>query len=145
MPSFFLWNYLQTLKLFFWTHGEDWQKRRNWLSRYFVFFADKKYSRSFIKLQLNHWCHMDYFNVLTTFLALEHISCVVGLKALWFHQKYLNLCSEDEWRSYGFGTTWGWVFNDRIFIFGRTIPLSKSRVVVHIFTSQAEVRWKSWE
>ncbi len=26
-------------------------------------------------------------------------------KALGFHQKYLNLCSEDERRSYGFGTT----------------------------------------
>ncbi len=24
-----------------------------------------------------------------------------------FHQKYLNLCSEDERRSYGFGTTRG--------------------------------------
>ncbi len=27
-----------------------------------------------------------------------------GQKALRFHKKYLNLCSEDE-RSYGFGTT----------------------------------------
>ncbi len=26
-------------------------------------------------------------------------------KALRFHQKYLNLCSEDEQRSYRFGTT----------------------------------------
>ncbi len=43
----------------------------------FVFFAHKKYSRSFIKLQLNHWCHMDYFNnVLTTFLGLERGSSV---------------------------------------------------------------------
>ncbi len=25
----------------------------------FVFFAHKKYSRSFIKLRLNHWCHME--------------------------------------------------------------------------------------
>ncbi len=25
--------------------------------------------------------------------------------------------------SYGFGTTWGWLINDRIFIFGLTIPL----------------------
>ncbi len=48
-----------------------------------------------------------------------------GLRALRFHQKYLNLCSEDERRSYGFVTTWGWVINDRIFIFWRTIPLSK--------------------
>ncbi len=46
-----------------------------------------------------------------------------GQKALIFHQKYLNLCSEDERRSYGFGTTWGWVINDRIFIFGWTILL----------------------
>ncbi len=38
----------------------------------FVFFAHKKYSRSFIKLRLYHWCHTDYFNdVLTTFLGLE--------------------------------------------------------------------------
>ncbi len=46
-----------------------------------------------------------------------------GKRALGFHQKYLNLCSEDELRSYGFVTTWGWVINDRIFIFGWTIPL----------------------
>ncbi len=46
--------------------------------------------------------------------------------ALGFHQKYLNLCSEDERRSYGFRTTWGWVFNDTIFIFGWTMPLNIS-------------------
>ncbi len=28
-----------------------------------------------------------------------------GQKALGFHQKYLDLCSEDEQRSYGFGMT----------------------------------------
>ncbi len=38
----------------------------------------KKYSCSFIKLRLNHWCHMDYFNnVLTTFLGLEHVRSIV--------------------------------------------------------------------
>ncbi len=37
----------------------------------FVFFLYKKYSRSFVKLQLNHWWHMDYFNDdLTIFLGL---------------------------------------------------------------------------
>ncbi len=37
----------------------------------FVFFAHKKYSRSFAKLKLSHWCHMDYFiDVLATFLGL---------------------------------------------------------------------------
>ncbi len=45
-------------------------------------------------------------------------------RALRYHQKYLNLCSEDERRSYGFGTTSGWVINDRILIFGWTIPLT---------------------
>ncbi len=43
----------------------------------FVFFAHKMCSRSFTTLRLNHWSHMDYFNdVLTTFLGLEHGSCV---------------------------------------------------------------------
>ncbi len=46
-----------------------------------------------------------------------------GQKALRFHKKYLNLCSEDEQRFYGFGTTWEWVLRDRIKIFGWTIPL----------------------
>ncbi len=36
----------------------------------------KKYSRSFVKLWLNHWCHMDYFNNTSTFLDLERVSCV---------------------------------------------------------------------
>ncbi len=40
-----------------------------------------------------------------------------GQKALGFHQKYLNLCYKDEQRSYGFG------INDKIKIFGWTIPL----------------------
>ncbi len=37
-----------------------------------VFFEHKTYSHSFIKLRLNHWCHMDYFNnVFITFIALN--------------------------------------------------------------------------
>jgi len=31
--------------------------------------------------------------------------------------KDLHLCSKDEWKSFGFGTTWGWGINDRIFHF----------------------------
>ncbi len=53
-----------------------------------------------------------------------------GQGALGIHQKYLNLCSEDGQRSYGSGTTWGWVINDRIFIFGWTIPL-----ILGVYTS----------
>ncbi len=38
--------------------------------------------------------------------------------------EYLPLCSTEQRHSYRFGTTWGWVNYDRIFIFGWTIPLS---------------------
>ncbi len=55
------------------------QKRQHFIEEViiFVFFTHKKYSRSFIKLRLNHRCHMDYFNnVLNTLLGLEHVSSV---------------------------------------------------------------------
>ncbi len=91
----------------------------------FVFFARKKYSRSFITLQLNHmdvtWTILTMsllpfwaLNVSVALLSME------GQKALGFH---LNLCSEDERRSYGCGTSWAWVINDIIFIFGWTVTL----------------------
>ncbi len=46
--------------------------------------------------------------------------------------KYLPLCSAEQRNSYKFGTTWGWVNDDRIFIFGWTIPLS-----VHVYRRKA--------
>jgi len=52
---------------------------------------------------------------------------LVSDPALRFHQKHLNLCFEDERRSYRVGTTWGWVINDLIFIFGWTNPLKQDR------------------
>ncbi len=56
------------------------RKRINsWIKLLFLFsICTKKYSHSFIKWRLNHWCHMDYFtDVLATFLGLEHVSCIV--------------------------------------------------------------------
>ncbi len=45
-----------------------------------VFFAQKKYICCFIQLWLNPWCHMDsLYDVLSTFLGLEHGSCVACL------------------------------------------------------------------
>ncbi len=103
----------------------------------------KEYSRSFIKLRLHHWCHMDYFNNVLTFLGLERVTGVAvyagSKKTLGFHHKYLNVCSKDERRSYGFGTTWVWVINDRIFIFGWTIPLIPNihnKTIIHIQSKQ---------
>ncbi len=59
-------------------------------------------------------------------MVLGSLLSMEGQRALGVHQKYLNLCSEDERRSYVFGTTWGWVTNDWIFIFGWTVPLRSS-------------------
>ncbi len=94
----------------------------------FVFFAHKKYSRSFIKLQLNPWCHMEYFtDVLATLLDLDRGSnlAVYGrVRELSDVFKSILICvPKDERRSYEFGTTWGCEINDRIFIFGWTSPL----------------------
>ncbi len=44
--------------------------------------------------------------------VVVHLLSMQGQKALRFHQKYLNLCSKDERRSYRFGTTWGWVMTE---------------------------------
>ncbi len=54
--------------------------------------------------------HGLFYHVL--FLGLDHGSCIAGQS-----ESSLKLCYEDEWRSYRFGTTWGWVINDRIYIF----------------------------
>ncbi len=78
----------------------------------FIFFAQKKFSRCFIKFRLNHCWQMDYFDdVFHTFLGLESViyyavnGTVTSLPV--FHPKCLKLCSEDELNFYGFGTTWG--------------------------------------
>ncbi len=52
-----------------------------------------------------------------------------------FHPKYLKLCSEDEQSFYGFGTTWGKWFNDKIFILGWSNPLSEHiSIYISIFS-----------
>ncbi len=92
----------------------------------FVFFAHKVFSKlrkiPFEPLPHRLFQQCPYYisgsgNISVALLSME------GQRAPRFHQKYLNLCSVDEQRSNGFGTTWGWVINDRIFIFGSTIPL----------------------
>ncbi len=63
-----------------------------------------------------------------------------GQKALGIHQKYLNLCSEDEQRSYGFRTIWGRVINDRIFRW--TNPLTTRLLsIVNIVEYYSLVNW----
>ncbi len=67
-----------------------------------------------------------YFSLIFRYFGLIEVVPLLsmeGQRALGFHQKYLNLHSEDERRSYRFGTKGGWLINDRIFIFEWTIPL----------------------
>ncbi len=62
---------------------------------------------------------MDYFNMFT-FLGLERVSCIAvyaGSESSDFI-KHILICVLKM-----FGTSWGWVINDRIFVFGWTIPL----------------------
>ncbi len=61
-------------------------------------------------------------------------------RALRFHQKYPHLWSEDDRRSYGFGTTWGWVINERILIFGCTIPLNLF-ILFSCCTFVTKIKW----
>ncbi len=66
---------------------------------------------------------LSWIPLVVALIVVVPLLSMEGQKALGFHQKYLNLCSEDERRSCGFETAWGWVLNDRIFIFGWTILL----------------------
>jgi len=66
-------------------------------------------------------CHSIFFptvlvNVGRDLLGYKHSS------------KYLCLCSAEQRNLYRFGTTWGGLNDDRIFIFGWTIPLSEKQV-----------------
>ncbi len=57
-----------------WREG-DVEGTNCWIKSLFLFsFAHKKYSRSFVKLRLNPWCHMDYFtDLLAMFLDLDRV------------------------------------------------------------------------
>ncbi len=93
----------------------------------------KKYSRSFLSYG---WTPDVTWTILPmsllhfySLIVLISLLSMKGQRALRFHQKYLNLCSEDERRSYGFGTEWGWIIHDRIYIFGWTIPLRRFSLI----------------
>ncbi len=80
------------------------------------------------------WWNMDfdsYIMIYTVCLVLISKEIVIfgqiylsSILSSRFYQKYLILCSDDEWRSYRFGKTWGCVINNRIFIFGWTVPFN---------------------
>ncbi len=68
----------------------------------------------------------------------------MGGSESWFNQTYLNLCSEDERRSYRFETTWGWVINGRIFIFGWTNPLKQIAAKTYSALWRGRMKWREF-
>ncbi len=87
----------------------------------FVFFAQKSI---LVASQNWSWATDVTWTVLPMYLlrfwTWEHFSCVAvygGFDSSRISSKSILICvTEDEWRSYGFGMTWGWVINDRILI-----------------------------
>ncbi len=83
------------------------ERRHHWIKSFFFFLQH-------ILVLMSHGLFQRcpyYVSGLLTML----VPSMQGQKARGSHQKYLNLSSEDGWRSYGFGTTWV-VIHDRIVI-----------------------------
>ncbi len=102
--------------IFSWTQSKTDMEDKKLLNKviHLDFFVHKKYSdstmveplmslTSLMRSLLHFWA----LNVSVALLSIE------GRKALGFHHKYLNLCSEDERGSYRFRTTWGWVIKKK--------------------------------
>ncbi len=106
-----------------------WHTGDELLNSLFFFFAYKKYSRSFITLRLNHWCHMDYFvDVFHTFLGLDSVyylavnGTVTSLPV--FIQNILNCVPKTNEAFTGLERHY--VINVKIFILGWSNPLRTS-------------------
>jgi len=70
----------------------------------------KENKNNFIQQQLSRVSLRRAFTRVTRALSWMSTEGQIQ-KALGFHQKYLNLCSENEHRSFGSGTTWEWVID----------------------------------
>ncbi len=66
------------------------------------------------------WGTIDFHSIFFPTMEVNGAPKQPGYK---LSSKYLPLCSAEQRHSYRFGTTQGWVNDDRIFIFGWTIPL----------------------
>ncbi len=68
------------------------------------------------------WGTIDFHSIFFSTMEVNGAPKQPGYK---LSSKYIPLCSAEQRNSYRFGTTWGWVNDDRIKIFGWTIPLSQ--------------------
>ncbi len=74
------------------------------------------------------WGTIDFHSIFFPTMEVNGAPKQPGYKR---SSKYLPLCSAEQRNWYRFGSTWGWVNDDRIFIFGWTIPLSVERSERH--------------
>ncbi len=94
-----------------------WQKTVTWgeellnkLCYYCFLCTQKVLSYSFLKYGWTMMSHGLFYRCPCYVSGPGNIALLfMGQRALRFYQKYLNCVSKDEQRSYGFGTTWGWV------------------------------------
>ncbi len=80
------------------------------------------------------WGTIDFHSIFFPTMEVNGAPKQPGYK---LSSKYLPLCSAEQRNSYRFGTTWEWVNDDIIFIFGWTIPLIAFKLCilsVHLFT-----------
>ncbi len=88
------------------------------------------------------WGTIDFHSIFFTTLEVNGAPKQAAYK---LSSKYLPLCSVEQRHSYRFGPSWGWVNDDRIFIFGWTIPLKQEKwwgevkiyiyIYIHIHTA----------
>ncbi len=71
------------------------------------------------------WGTIDFHSIFFPTMEVNGAPKQPGYK---LSSKYLPLCLAEQRNSYRFGTTWGWVNDDRIFIFGWTIPLTLIKI-----------------
>ncbi len=71
------------------------------------------------------WGTIDFHSIFFPTMEVNGAPKQPGYK---LSSKYLPLCSAEQRHSFRFGTTWGWVNDDSIFIFGWTIPLSRTGI-----------------
>ncbi len=82
------------------------------------------------------WGTIDFHSIL--FSTME-VNCSPKQPRYKLSSEYLPLCSAEQRNSYRFGTTWGWVNDDRIF--GWTVPLNvKKSDIIFYNRSQNSVR-----
>ncbi len=103
-----------------------WKRRNCYRKSFFLFSLRTKISRSFIKVWLSHWCYMDDHYYLSGHWMCQLCCSLWKVRKLSDFIKNILICVPKMNKGlYRFETTRGWAINDRILLFGWTIPLTQ--------------------